>query len=144
MGRLAVAEEGLVVDPRLQALEVEPARGLGRRQPARRTGRCFALVLVRPVALVAVAALAFAIFRAGMAVGILVATIVIAIERHLVEARVVIGIPSMSGLPELVRAIVGVAVVSVGPRASSRARDASLLSGVYCIKKARIRTIVYL
>ena len=48
---LAVAEEGLVVDPRLQALEVEPARGL-------------------------------------------VATIVIAIERHLVEARVVIGIPS--------------------------------------------------
>ena len=56
---LAVAEEGLVVDPRLQALEVEPARGL-------------------------------------------VATIVIAIERHLVEARVVIGIPSMSGLPELV------------------------------------------
>ena len=70
MGRLAVAEEGLVVDPRLQALEVEPARGL-------------------------------------------VATIVIAIERHLVEARVVIGIPSMSGLPELVRVIVGVAVVSV-------------------------------
>ena len=63
MGRLAVAEEGLVVDPRLQALEVEPARGL-------------------------------------------VATIVIAIERHLVEARVVIGIPSMSGLPELVRAVV--------------------------------------
>ena len=113
MSRLAVAEEGLVVDPRLQALEVEPARGLGRRQPARRTGRRFALVLVRPVALVAVAALAFAIFRAGMAVGILVATIVIAIERHLVEARVVIGIPSMSGLPELVRVIVGVAVVSV-------------------------------
>ena len=70
MGRLAVAEEILVVDPRLQALEVEPARGL-------------------------------------------VATIVIAIERHLVEARVVIGIPSMSGLPELVRVIVGVAVVSV-------------------------------
>ena len=70
MSRLAVAEEGLVVDPRLQALEVEPARGL-------------------------------------------VATIVIAIERHLVEARVVIGIPSMSGLPELVRAVVGVAVVSV-------------------------------
>ena len=102
MSRLAVAEEGLVVDPRLQALEVEPARGLGRRQPARRTGRRFALVLVRPVALVAVAALAFAIFRAGMAVGILVATVVIAIERHLVEARVVIGIPSMSGLPELV------------------------------------------
>ena len=28
MSRLAVAEEGLVVDPRLQALEVEPARGL--------------------------------------------------------------------------------------------------------------------
>ena len=106
MSRLAVAEEGLVVDPRLQALEVEPARGLGRRQPARRTGRRFALVLVRPVALVAVAALAFAIFRAGMAVGILVATIVIAIERHLVEARVVIGIPSMPGLPELVRVIV--------------------------------------
>ena len=26
MSRLAVAEEGLVVDPRLQALEVEPAR----------------------------------------------------------------------------------------------------------------------
>ena len=50
--RLAVAEEGLVVDPRLQALEVEPARGLGRQPPARRTGRCFALVLVRPVALV--------------------------------------------------------------------------------------------
>jgi len=70
VSRLAVAEEGLVVDPRLQALEVEPARGL-------------------------------------------VATIVIAIERHLVEARVVIGIPSMSGLPELVRVIVGVAVVSV-------------------------------
>ena len=70
MSCLAVAEEGLVVDPRLQALEVEPARGL-------------------------------------------VATIVIAIERHLVEARVVIGIPSMSGLPELVRVIVGVAVVSV-------------------------------
>ena len=70
MSRLAVAEEILVVDPRLQALEVEPARGL-------------------------------------------VATIVIAIERHLVEARVVIGIPSMSGLPELVRAVVGVAVVSV-------------------------------
>ena len=70
MGRLAVAEEGLVVDPRLQALEVEPARGL-------------------------------------------VATIVIAIERHLVEARVVIGIPSMSGLPELVRAVV--------PRHSARA-----------------------
>ena len=106
MGRLAVAEEGLVVDPRLQALEVEPARGLGRQRPARRTGRRFALVLVRPVALVAVAALAFAIFRAGMAVGILVATIVIAIERHLVESRVVIGIPSMSGLPELVRVIV--------------------------------------
>ena len=113
MSRLAVAEEGLVVDPRLQALEVEPARGLGRQRPARRTGRRFALVLVRPVALVAVAALAFAIFRAGVAVGILVATIVIAIERHLVEARVVIGIPSMSGLPELVRAVVGVAVVSV-------------------------------
>ena len=94
MGRLAVAEEGLVVDPRLQALEVEPARGLGRQRPARRTGRRFALVLVRPVALVAVAALAFAIFRAGVAVGILVATVVIAIERHLVEARVVIGIPS--------------------------------------------------
>ena len=64
MTRLAVAEEGLVVDPRLQALEVEPARGLGRRQPARRTGRCFALVLVRPVALVAVAALAFAMLTA--------------------------------------------------------------------------------
>ena len=68
MNRLAVAEEGLVVDPRLQALEVEPARGLGRQRPARRTGRRFALVLVRPVALVAVAALAFAIFRAGVAV----------------------------------------------------------------------------
>ena len=67
MSRLAVAEEGLVVDPRLQALEVEPARGLGRQRPARRTGRRFALVLVRPVALVAVAALAFAIFRASLA-----------------------------------------------------------------------------
>ena len=99
---LAVAEEGLVVDPRLQALEVEPARGLGRRQPARRTGRRFALVLVRPVALVAVAALAFAIFRAGVAVGILVATVVIAIERHFVETRVVLGF----ALPELVRAVV--------------------------------------
>ena len=105
MSRLAVAEEGLVVDPRLQALEVEPARGLGRQRPARRTGRSFALVLVRPVALVAVAALAFAIFRAGMAVGILVATIVIAIERHLVEARVVIGIPSIARLPRIIRAI---------------------------------------
>ena len=72
MSRLAVAEEGLVVDPRLQALEVEPARGL-------------------------------------------VATVVIAIERHLVESRVVIGIPSMSGLPELVRVIVGVAVVLLEP-----------------------------
>ena len=30
VSRLAVAEESLVVDPRLQALEVEPARGLGR------------------------------------------------------------------------------------------------------------------
>ena len=119
MSRLAVAEEDLVVDPRLQAREVEPARGLGRRQPARRTGRCFALVLVRPVALVAVAALAFAIFRAGMAVGILVATVVIAIERHFVEARVVVD----AALPELVRVIVvlvGVTVVIIVDEVVSR------------------------
>ena len=69
MSRLALAEEDLGVDPRLQADEVEPARGL-------------------------------------------VATVVIAIERHLVEARVVVDV----ALPELVRVIgivVGVAVVIV-------------------------------
>ena len=119
VSRLAVAEEGLVVDPRLQALEVEPARGLGRRQPARRTGRRFALVLVRPVALVAVAALAFAIFRAGVAVGIL--------------CRKSGKLQSCLSLLE-------------SGEAPARAQDAKIvLSGVYCSKKrARIRTIIYL
>ena len=49
-----------------------------------------------------------------MAVGILVATVVIAIERHRLESRVAVDF----ALPELVRAVVGIAVVSVRDRVS--------------------------